>query len=103
MDYNSNSENYFIYWLKDKNYLNIDTFYVSATYFNSSDGSFTRMANLCQGTSTDKYNLNSIFDFYYKLELNYDEKNYEYFDMKIENLVVGLANNPIKWYEYVSV
>lgn len=104
LDYNSNSENYFIYWLKDKNYLNIDTFYVSATYFNSSDGSFTRMANLCQGNlTTDKYNLNSIFDFYYKLELNYDEKNYEYFDMRIENLVVGLANNPIKWYEYVSV
>lgn len=104
LDYNSNSENYFIYWLKDKNFLNIDTFYVSATYFNSSTGGFTRMANLCQGElTTEKYNLNSIFNFYYKLELNYDEKKYEYFDMKVDNLVVGLANNPIKWYEYVSL
>jgi len=104
LDYTSNSENYFIYWLKDKNYLNIDTFYVSATYFNSSDGNFTRMANVCQGgLDADKYNLNSIFDFYYKLELDYDAKKYEYFDMKVEDLVAGLVNNPIKWYEYVSI
>jgi hypothetical protein len=104
LDYTSNSENYFIYWLKDKNYLNIDTFYVSATYFNSSDGNFTRMANVCQGDLTaDKYNLNSIFDFYYKLELDYDVKKYEYFDMNVEDLVAGLVNNPIKWYEYVSI
>jgi hypothetical protein len=104
LDYTSNSENYFIYWLKDKNYLNIDTFYVSATYFNSSDGNFTRMTNLCQGgLDADKYNLNSIFDFYYKLELDYDVKKYEYFDIKVEDLVAGLVNNPIKWYEYVSI
>jgi hypothetical protein len=104
LDYNTNTENYFIYWLKDKNYLNIDTFYVSATYFNSSTSLFTRMANICQGDlTTDKYNLNSIFDFYYKLELDYNDKKYEYFDMKINDLVVGLANNPIKWYEYVSI
>jgi hypothetical protein len=104
LDYNSNSENYFIYWLKDKNYLNIDTFYVSATYFNSSNGRFTRMVNLCQGTlDADKFNLNSIFDFYYKIELNYDTKKYKYFDMKVEDLVVGLFNNPIKWYEYVPL
>jgi hypothetical protein len=51
----------------------------------------------------DKYNLNSIFDFYYKLELDYDVKKYEYFDMKVEDLVAGLVDNPIKWYEYVSI
>jgi len=61
------------------------------------------MANLCQGGLADKYNLNSIFDFYYKLELDYDVKKYEYFDMKVEDLVAGLVNNPIKWYEYVSI
>jgi hypothetical protein len=62
------------------------------------------MANICQGgLDADKYNLNSIFDFYYKLELDYDVKKYEYFDMKVEDLVAGLVNNPIKWYEYVSI
>jgi hypothetical protein len=62
------------------------------------------MANLCQGDlDADKYNLNSIFDFYYKLELDYDVKKYEYFGMRVEDLVVGLVNSPIKWYQYVSI
>lgn len=104
LDYNKNTEGYFMYWLKDKNYLNIDTFYVGATFFDSSTGVFTRMTNVVQGDlSNDKFNLNSIFDFYYKVKLDYNDKTYAYYDMKTENKRIGINGDPIKWYEYVNI
>jgi len=104
LDYNKNTEGYFMYWLKDKNYLNIDTFYVGATFFDSSTGVFTRMTNVVQGgLSNDKFNLNSIFDFYYKVKLDYNDKTYAYYDMKTENKRIGINGDPIKWYEYVNI
>ena len=104
LDYNKNTEGYFMYWLKDKNYLNIDTFYVGATFFDSSTGVFTRMSNVVQGgLLNDKFNLNSIFDFYYKVKLDYNDKTYAYYDMKTENKRIGINGDPIKWYEYVNI
>lgn len=104
LDYNKNTEGYFMYWLKDKNYLNIDTFYVGATFFDSSTGVFTRMTNVVQGgLLNDKFNLNSIFDFYYKVKLDYNDKTYAYYDMKTENKRIGINGDPIKWYEYVNI
>ena len=104
LDYNKNTEGYFMYWLKDKNYLSIDTFYVGATFFDSSTGVFTRMTNVVQGSlEKDKYNLNTIFDFYYKVKLDYSDKTYAYYDMKTENKRIGINGEPIKWYEYVNV
>jgi hypothetical protein len=104
LDYNKNTEGYFLYWLKDKDYLSIDTFYLGATFFDSSTGLFTRLCNISQGGLTsDKYNLNSIFDFYYKVKLNYVDKTYGYYDMKVENKRIGVNGDLIKWYEYVNI
>lgn len=101
LDFIDNTEGFFIYWLKDKEIFNFDTFYVSATFFSGKDGSFRRMANVCQSTRSDTYNLNEIFDFYYKINLNYDTYTYEYYDIKDESQV-GVKGNPMKWYEYVT-
>lgn len=101
LDYTENTEGFFIYWLKDKEIFNFDTFYVSATFFNGENGGFKRMANVCQSTKSDSYNLNEVFDFYYKINLNYDTYTYEYYNIKDESQV-GVKNNPMKWYEYVT-
>jgi hypothetical protein len=101
LDYTENTEGFFVYWLKDKEIFNFDTFYVSATFFSGKDGTFKRMANVCQSTTSDRYNLNEVFDFYYKIKLNYDTYTYEYYDIKDE-AQVGVKKNPMKWYEYVT-
>jgi hypothetical protein len=59
------------------------------------------MANVCQSTTSDRYNLNEVFDFYYKIKLNYDTYTYEYYDIK-DKAQVGVKKNPMKWYEYVT-
>lgn len=102
LDFVDNTEGFFIYWLKDKEIFNFDTFYVSATFFNGKDGGFKRMANVCQSTLSDKYNLNDVFDFYYKIELDYNTYTYAYYSIKDGGKQVGVKGNPMAWYEYVT-
>jgi hypothetical protein len=103
LDYTENTEGFFIYWLKNVNILNIDTFYVSATFFNGQTGSIKRMSNRCQAElpTNDKYNLNEVFDFYYKLNLNYGTHTYEYYDIN-NGSQIGVKKNPMNWFEYIT-
>lgn len=104
LDFDSNTEGFYIYWLRDKTIFNLDTFYVRVSFFNGKTGNVTNFSNVCQGATniTDRYNLNEVFDFYYRLKLDYITKTYEYFDMKQENKRVGVKDSPIIWYEYIS-
>lgn len=104
LDFDSNTEGFYIYWLRDKTIFNLDTFYVRVSFFNGKTGNATNFSNVCQGATniTDRYNLNEVFDFYYRLKLDYITKTYEYFDMKQENKRVGVKDSPIIWYEYIS-
>lgn len=104
LDFDSNTEGFYIYWLRDKTIFNLDTFYVRVSFFNGKTGNVTNFSNVCQGATniTDRYNLNEVFDFYYRLDLDYITKTYEYFDMKQENKRVGVKGSPIIWYEYIS-
>jgi hypothetical protein len=104
LDYDLNTEGFYIYWLRDKTIFNLDTFYVRASFFNGKTGNVTNFSNVCQGATniTDKYNLNEVFDFYYRLDLDYITKTYEYFDIKQDNKRVGVKDSPIIWYEYIS-
>ena len=103
LDFTENTEGFYFYWLKDKEILNIDTFYVSVTFFNGKTGKISRMATKCQGVlpANNKYSLNEVFDFYYKIELDYITKTYKYFDIK-EGKQVGVKDNPMVWYEYIT-
>lgn len=104
LDFDSNTEGFYIYWLRDKTIFNLDTFYVRVSFFNGKTGEVTNFSNVCQGATniTDKYNLNEVFDFYYRLDLDYITKTYEYFDMKQVKKRVGVKDSPIIWYEYIS-
>jgi hypothetical protein len=103
LDYTENTEGFFVYWLKDKEIFNFDTFYVSATFFNGQTGSIKRMSNRCQAElpTNDKYNLNEVFDFYYKLNLNYGTHTYEYYDIN-NGSQIGVKKNPMNWFEYIT-
>jgi hypothetical protein len=111
LDYlGADKEGFFIYWLKERDYININEFYMTAKFYNGKTGQFIRLMNEPQSTLSgpDKFNFNKSEYFYYKVVLNYT--NYEYEMYKMIPQVgsppvpqrVGDSANPIKWYEYVN-
>lgn len=99
-------EGYFFYWLKSREFLNIDTFYMSAKFFNGSTGGFVKMINRSQLSpelSGNKFGFDGEKYFYYKVKLDYSDYTYQIFDYVTgSDLRVGNTNNPINWYEYVN-
>jgi len=102
LDYVGDKEGYFIYWLKSREYIDLNTFYMSAKFFNAKIGQFVRMTNRPQSDISQKFNFNKSEYFYYKVEL--DDTNYEYevFQAYGAGNRVGQSNNGIKWFEYVN-
>ena len=102
LDYVGDKEGYFIYWLKSREYIDLNTFYMSAKFFNAKIGQFVRMTNRPQSDISQKFNFNKSEYFYYKVEL--DDTNYEYevFQAYGAGNRVGQLNNGIKWFEYVN-
>ena len=111
LDYiGADKEGFFIYWLKEKDYIDISEFYMTAKFFNGKTGQFIRFMNEPQSifNGNDKFNFDKSQYFYYKVILDYT--NYEYGIYKEQpqlnqpsSLIrVGDSANPIKWYEYVN-
>ena len=103
LDYVGDKEGFFIYWLRSKTYLNIDTFYMSAKFFDAKIGVFVKMMNESQAllpSGVGKFNFSGATYFYNKVVLDYDKKTYQIFNSS--NQRIGFENNPIKWYEYVN-
>lgn len=104
MDYLGYKENFFIYWLKNTDYLDIQTFYMSAKFFNAKTGEFVKMMNQPQSSVSTLYNFKPETYYYYKVKLNYTNFTYEIFDYtSTQNEIrVGSTSNPIKWYQYIN-
>ncbi len=100
LDYVGNKEGFFFYWLANRDFLNINTFYMSAKFFNAKTGVFIPMINESQATLINKFNFTNPGQyFYYKVDLDYNKKTYKVFKGRVR---VGIGDNPIKWYEYVN-
>jgi hypothetical protein len=102
LDFLGDKEGFFIYWLRERDYIDIDTFYMSAKFFDARIGSFVRMTNRVQVLLLpDRFTFNNADYFYYRVKLDYPTFTYKVND--ILNLIrVGTASQPIKWYEYVN-
>ena len=102
LDYIGDKEGFFIYWLKSRNYLNIDNFFMSCKFWNAKDGEFTRFVNRPQAEQvSNSFGANSLFNFYYLMVLDYPTQTYTMYDT-ITFERVGTASLPIRWYEYVG-
>lgn len=100
LDFLGDKEGFFFYWLKETNFLDIKTFYMTAKFFNAKAGEFVPMINESQANLSVKYNFTNPADyFYYRVELNYDSKTYKIY--KGVNRI-GIGVNTIKWFEYVN-
>jgi hypothetical protein len=102
LDFIGDKEGFFIYWLRDKTFIDLDEFYMSAKFFDARLGLFVRMMNQPQANFLGNYyTFNSDDYFYYKLKMDYNTKTYEVFSTLTSNRV-GDEINPIVWYEYVN-
>jgi hypothetical protein len=111
LDYVGDKEGFFFYWLKKRTFLDIDTFYMTAKFFNAKTGQFTKMmtgrgANPLELTNGPQANINGNkygFDntqfLYYTVKLDYETQTYQVFNTYGQRLGTNL---PIKWYEYVN-
>lgn len=104
LDFVGDKEGYFVYWLKDTEFVNLDTLYMTAKYYDAKTGLFKRMMTYPQGLLSNKFNFNNEDYFYYELNLDYNTYKYQ---MRLTNPLVtnqrvGTSQNPIKWYEYVN-
>lgn len=100
LDFIGDKEGYFIYWLKNPNYINIDTFYMGAKFFNAKTGQFSRFLNKRQTSLSERFTFDKSKLFYYKVQLDTDNYVYEILNMET-NQRVG-TNAEIKWYEYMN-
>ena len=106
LDYVGDKEGFFLYWLKKRTFLDIDTFYMTAKFFNAKKGQFIRMINVPQSTfvGPNVFNVNKQLNFYYKYILNYDTYEYAAYTETANGTLNrrGTVFNPIRWYEYVN-
>jgi hypothetical protein len=100
LDFVGDTEGFYLYWLRDPRFLPVDTFYMTAKFFDARLGIFVKMMNTPQGALPDKFNFLPEEKFYYKIVLDRQTKTYEIFDVTT-NLRVG-AGTPINWFEYVN-
>lgn len=98
----ADKEGFYIYWLRSRNFIDISQFYMTAKFFNARLGVFKQMTNTRQDLITpNKFQFNNADYFYYKVNLDYDNKTYEVFSTSTQ-LRVGDSASPIIWYEYVN-
>ena len=101
LDYVGDKEGFFIYWLRSRSFIDIDTFYMTAKFFDAKIGVFVKMMNTPQALlpPPTRFNFSGSTYFYNKVVLDYDTKTYQVFDRT--NQRIG-TTSPIKWYEYVN-
>ena len=98
LDYVGDKEGFFLYWLRNRKFLDISKFYMTAKFFDARLGIFVKMTNTPQSLIPSKFTFNPEDYFYYEVRLNYNEKTYEVWD---NNNRVGTTSS-IKWYEYIN-
>ena len=103
LDYiGADKEGFFIYWLRSRNFIDVNSFYMSASFFDAITGVFKQMTNTRQDLLLpDKFTFSHTDYYYYKVDLDYNKKTYEVFSTST-GLRVGDNNSPIIWYEYVN-
>ena len=101
LDFLGDTEGFYIYWLRDRQTLDISTFYMTAKFFNAKKGGFIKMMNTPQSSLPNtKFLFNESTYFYYKVTLDYSNKSYSVYDTN--TLRIGTSKKPIKWYEFVN-
>ena len=103
----SNKENMYFFWFQDESVLtetNLsgtttgNTFFMTAKFYNSKDGTILDFTNDCYGTG---YTINEQNDMYYQVDINKKDYSYQvyFYNGVVKCEEVGLTNKPIMFFE----
>jgi len=102
----NNNEGYFIYWLKEKTFLDLDVFYMSCKFYNAKTGEVTQLINTDQvGINNDTgkpFSISKEDYYYYRVVLNQDRFTYTIFRTSDGVRIGEDMTNPIKFYQYFN-
>ena len=99
LDFVGDKEGFFLYWLRTRRFIDLNTFYMTAKFFDGRLGVYVKMMTEPQSELPLKFTFEGSKYFYRKVVLDYDTKEYKiYNDL---NVRIG-TDSPIKWYEYVN-
>jgi len=99
-DMDNRSIGYFFYWLKESTYLNINTFFMSAKFYNGRDGRVTRFTNVLPTSLPNPTSFDPALNMYYRLRL--DKNNFTYWVEDLLGNRVGTNTTPIEFWEYIN-
>lgn len=97
-----NKENMYIFWFQDETPYQTssytgNTFWMTAKYFNSVDGTLYDFVNDCFSQS---HEITENEDLYYKVILNMSDYTYKIYEYNgTQGVRAGTVSNPIKFYE----
>lgn len=100
-----NKENMYLFWFQNTDsfegtYLTGTTFYMTARFFNGTDGSIINFSNTPKSKTTS---INESNDLYYKVIIDRSNYSYEVFTYTgTTGSRIGKSGNPIKFYEVES-
>ena len=97
-----NKENIYLFWFQDeemdkRTVSSGNTFYMSARFFNSEDGSIINFGNNNTEYTLKTDTINEKNDLYYKVIIDRTDYTYQVFDLS--NNRIGESGNPIKFFE----
>ena len=98
----NNNEGYFIYWLKEKTFLDIDVFYMSCKFYNGKTGEVTQLINTPQSDISKPYSISKEDFYYYRVVLNQNRYTYTIYRVSDGIRVGEDSTNPIKFYQYFN-
>jgi hypothetical protein len=99
LDFVGDKEGFFLYWLRNRKFINLDTFYMTAKFFDGKLGVYVKMMTEPQSELPLKFTFEGSKYFYRKVVLDYNTKEYKIYN----DLDVRIGDgSPIKWYEYVN-
>jgi len=96
-----NNEGYYIYWLKEKTFLDLSTFYMSCKFYNGKTGIVTSFLNTPQNNLPTPYSFPTEEYFYYRVKLNQNNYTYTIYD-KLNSRIGATSPSSIKFYEYFN-
>lgn len=100
------SENLYLFWFQDSSalkdtMLDGNTFYMTAKFYNSKDGSIMNFGNKSLATNA---NVNEITDTYFLVEIDKTDYSYQVFRYNgTKGTRIGESGDPIKFYEIMSI
>jgi hypothetical protein len=96
LDHTGVKEGYFIYWYENEDLLNLSTMYMSAKFFDGSNGKYTQFITEPQSGLVSPFNPSNN-KFYYQTSFNYTDNTYRFL-----NLTTFIEARTIRWYEFIN-